>query len=187
MAWTSPMTAVANDVFTAAQFNTHVRDNLLETAPAKAASAGEYFVADGSNSLVSRKPVVDTEETSATVSVTSWGDPDSGGAAPSVTVDTGTIALVGIYAEISNDDSATRRISMSYEVTGASSISPSYNRQQAYSNSGSTSGSTGLLLRSGSVFLHTDLTAGSNTFTAKYEVSSGTGTVDRRQIWVLPF
>jgi len=28
MAWTAPMTAIPGDVFTAAQFNTHVRDNL---------------------------------------------------------------------------------------------------------------------------------------------------------------
>lgn len=28
MVWTAPMTAIPGDVFTAAQFNTHVRDNL---------------------------------------------------------------------------------------------------------------------------------------------------------------
>ena len=54
MAWTAPMTAVANAVFTAAQFNTHVRDNLLETAPAKATTTGGYFVATGTNTIVQR-------------------------------------------------------------------------------------------------------------------------------------
>ena len=34
MAWTAPMTAVSGSVLTAAQWNTNVRDNLLETAPA---------------------------------------------------------------------------------------------------------------------------------------------------------
>lgn len=39
MAWTAPMTASANGTLTAAQFNTHVRDNLLETETAKATAA----------------------------------------------------------------------------------------------------------------------------------------------------
>lgn len=36
MVWTPPMTAVNGDVFTAAEYNTHVRDNLLETLTAQA-------------------------------------------------------------------------------------------------------------------------------------------------------
>lgn len=39
MAWTTPMTAVANAVWTAAQFNSDIRDNLNETGPAKATSS----------------------------------------------------------------------------------------------------------------------------------------------------
>jgi hypothetical protein len=36
------------------------------------------------------------------------------------------------------------------------------------------------------VALHTDLTPGSNTFTAKYRVASGTGTFLSRRIVVFP-
>ena len=54
MAWSAPMTAVANTVFTAAQFNQHVRDNLNETAPAKATASGGYFVATGVNAIAQR-------------------------------------------------------------------------------------------------------------------------------------
>ena len=36
MAWTTPMTAVENSLLTAAQFNVHVRNNLLETEAARA-------------------------------------------------------------------------------------------------------------------------------------------------------
>jgi len=36
MAWNTPMTAVENSLLTAAQFNVHVRDNLLETEAARA-------------------------------------------------------------------------------------------------------------------------------------------------------
>ena len=38
MTWTAPMTAVAGAVYTAAQWNTSIRDNLNETAVAKALS-----------------------------------------------------------------------------------------------------------------------------------------------------
>src|SRR5690606_12967068 len=44
MAWSAPMTAVSGSVFTAAQFNQFVRDNLNETAPARATTAGAHFV-----------------------------------------------------------------------------------------------------------------------------------------------
>lgn len=59
MAWTSPMTAVANTEFTAVQFNTHIRDNLLETAPAKAVNPGSYFAVSGTNSIAERTPAQD--------------------------------------------------------------------------------------------------------------------------------
>lgn len=36
MVWTPPMTAVNGDPFSAAEYNTHIRDNLLETMPAQA-------------------------------------------------------------------------------------------------------------------------------------------------------
>jgi hypothetical protein len=45
------MTAVTNATFTAAQFNTHVRDNLLETAPAKATAADRFILTDGANAV----------------------------------------------------------------------------------------------------------------------------------------
>lgn len=51
MAWTAPATAVANTFLTAAFWNTQVRDNLLETAPAKAAVAGDTFYATAANAI----------------------------------------------------------------------------------------------------------------------------------------
>ena len=61
MAWSAPMTAVANSTFTAAQFNQYVRDNLNETAPALATAAGSYFAADGINSIAERRAVTALE------------------------------------------------------------------------------------------------------------------------------
>lgn len=49
MAWTAPRTWVADEIVTAALMNTHLRDNLLETAAAKVTTAGDIFQATGAN------------------------------------------------------------------------------------------------------------------------------------------
>lgn len=49
--WTAPRTWVASAILTAAQLNTHVRDNLLETAVAKVTTAGDIAQATGANAL----------------------------------------------------------------------------------------------------------------------------------------
>ena len=73
MAWTAPMTAVATAVFTATQFNTYIRDNLLETAPAKATDLSNLFSVISANTLVERTPkeaIVTTPESTASTSYT---------------------------------------------------------------------------------------------------------------------
>jgi hypothetical protein len=79
--------------------------------------------------------------------------------------------------------SVTARVEMSYEVSGATDISASTTRSLGYSVSNSASATN---LRIGSVDLATLLTPGINTFKLMYNVSSGTGVVDNRRIWVLP-
>ena len=51
MSWTTPRTWVFDEVAGAAEFNTHVRDNFNETAPAKATTAGELIVVTGPNAI----------------------------------------------------------------------------------------------------------------------------------------
>lgn len=51
MAWTTPRTYTTGELVTAAILNTHVRDNLLETAPAKVTTAGDIIVATGANEI----------------------------------------------------------------------------------------------------------------------------------------
>lgn len=51
MAWTAPRTWVTSEVVTATMMNAHVRDNLLETAPAKASAKGDLFAATGANAI----------------------------------------------------------------------------------------------------------------------------------------
>lgn len=169
------MTAVAGSVFTAAQFNTFVRDNLNETAPAKATTAGSIFVTNTLNQIVERvisSDFVGTSETSGSTSYTPLATPG-----PSVTVNTSANAIVMIYCNFSN--SAGNAAWMSYEVSGATSSVANDNRAiQLSSTNGQHVGA--------SVF-HTLLTPGSNTFTSMYRVSTaGTGSWSSRRIAVIP-
>lgn len=51
MAWTAPRTWVAAETVTAALLNTHLRDNLLETAVAKVTTQGDIVYATAANAL----------------------------------------------------------------------------------------------------------------------------------------
>lgn len=51
MAWTSPRTWVSGEQLTAALLNTHVRDNLNETAPAKVTTKGDIVAATAANTI----------------------------------------------------------------------------------------------------------------------------------------
>lgn len=181
MAWSAPMTAVANTAFTAAQFNTYVRDNLNQTAPAKATTAGTIFVGTGSNSIAERFPSTDIVNTTQTTSNTSYVNLGTTG--PTVTVQTGVSALVFIQCRIRNTTS-TNTAFASYALSGATSMASDDNR--CISSLGETNAGGDY---TGS-FLHTTgtsaLTAGSNTFTMKYRVGGGEGEYSRRRIIVIP-
>lgn len=51
MAWTAPRTWTTGEVVTGSIMNQHVRDNLLETGPAKVTTAGDMLYATGANAL----------------------------------------------------------------------------------------------------------------------------------------
>ena len=180
MAWSAPMTAVANTIFSAAQFNQYVRDNLNETAPAKATSAGSYFAADGVNSIAERALTGANILTIETTMSTTFADLATFG--PSVTVDTGPYALVLTHCQVENSGAGSAYAGV--EVSGASSIAPALNRSINIFNSANTriGAGTSVLYAGGIV-----LTPGSNTFTMKYLVSSGTGTFGDRRIIVVPY
>ena len=94
MAWSAPMTAVSGSVFTAAQFNTFVRDNLNETSPAKATTSGAYFTVSGTNEITERVPASASTLVSETTTSTSFTDLTTVG--PEVTVDTGASAVLAL-------------------------------------------------------------------------------------------
>ncbi|WP_329336054.1 hypothetical protein OG252_13005 [Streptomyces sp. NBC_01352] len=179
MAWSAPMTAVANSTFSAAQFNQFVRDNLNETAPAKATAAGSYFVGAAVNSIIERRAVTGADLTTGTTTSTTYGNLSGTSVGPSVTCETGPAALVMVRGSIENSGAGSAR--MAYEVSGAHNQAPADHRgihifEGALTNIGASD-----------VTLMTPLTPGVNTFTARYRVSSGTGTFSARRITVVPF
>lgn len=179
MAWTAPMTAVSGEIWTSAQFNVHVRDNLLETMPGKATAAGRMYVTNGLNSIAERVPTEATVATSQSTGSTSYTDLTTVG--PSVSVSTGTSAIVWFQSQMESS-SSTAETSVSVAVSGATTVSA--NDDWRVLQSGCASSSTNRL---GGVHRFTGLTPGTNTFTMKYRVSAGTGTFEKRSIIVMPF
>lgn len=172
------MTAVAGSAFTAAQFNTYVRDNLLETFPGKASAANQLLIGTGLNTVAVRAPATDEISTTETSSSSSFGNLATVG--PTVTVTTGTSALVawGCYS----GNSADSKTLMSVEVFGATVIAAADNNSIIHYAPSTGAASTQYMLR-----IYSSLTAGSNIFRAKYRVTAGTGTWARRNIAVIPF
>lgn len=178
MAWTAPMTAVAGSVFTAAQFNTHVRDNLNCTAPALATVSGSIFAGTGTNSIAERIPTADFVTTIDTLTSTSYTAVATPG--PAVTVTTGTKAWVFVAARLANNTTGQNTYT-SYAVSGATTSASVDERGFFFTISTANES-----VQACTFNLHTGLTGGSNTFTQEYRVTGGTGTVDNRRIGVIP-
>ena len=70
MSWTAPRTWVTSEVISAALMNTHIRDNLLETAPGKATAAGDLFYATGANAIARLPALLLTADQTWTASAT---------------------------------------------------------------------------------------------------------------------
>lgn len=172
------MTAISGSVFTAAQFNTFVRDNMLLTPAALATSPGSIFVTDATNSIVERIPVVARVDTTETLTITSFGDAPTPG--PSVTCTTGSHALITISAEMGNSTASAGCLA-GVLISGASSEGPSFNQELRQESSG-----TAEFQRCSTVRLHVSLTAGVNTFKMQYMTLAGTMQIAYREISVIP-
>jgi hypothetical protein len=182
MAWTAPMTFTAANALTAAQLNTHLRDNLLETEVAVAMTPGAYIVSDAANSCVERIPQWQDNGATGNTTATAYGDMTTGGpAGPTVTVTCGDKCLVLWNAEMHNTVSVTF-VLMTMECSGATTVAASDN--WALGIKRSTPNRT---FQQGSMFhLFTGLTPGVNTFTAKYRVTAGEGWYNYRRVYAIP-
>jgi hypothetical protein len=176
MAWSAPMTFVANTALTAAQLNQYLRDNMLETAPAKATTAGYHFVTTGPNSIAERAIEGDWIATAETTTETSYTDLNTLG--PSVTCVTGTKAIYIMSARMSHSAGGSLRASI--EISGASSIEAGDARELTVHIGHNHQNKVG------TTYFETGLTPGTNTFTMKYRVQDeGTGTFAERHLIVI--
>ena len=174
MAWSTPLTATTNAALTAAQWNASVRDNLNETAAAKATTGGTIFAGTGVNSIAERHIDDGYVGTSETTTSTTYAGLATAG--PSVIVTTGIQALAWSNTRIAN--AATNNSYASVAVTGATS-SPATDDRAIICDGG-----TGVQHRWGVCNLLVT-TSGSNTFTMQYRVTAGTGTFQFRRLQVM--
>lgn len=189
MAWTTPLTAVTNATLTAAQWNASVRDNLAETAPAKATATGRIFVGTGTNAIAERIPsCAYTGPASQGTASTSFTDLTTVGPVIS-TLTTGTSAIYGVATYLLSTQ-AQAGAYMAPQVSGATSISPVTTKSlRLISEVANVNQKVSYVSMFHANMSGTGLTAGSNTFTAKYASTSGasTATFDEREMWVIPF
>lgn len=178
MAWTAPITFVANTGLTAAQLNTYLRDNMNETAPAKATTPGYHFVSTGPNAIAERAWESSFIDTSQGTTSTTFVDLATVG--PQVTIETGSKALWFINCFTAAPVANTARRA-SVEVTGASSIAASDNTGILHDvTSVSPNG-----VRTAACHMETGLTPGTNTFTMKYRSGGGTVNFVQRELIVI--
>ena len=187
MTWTAPLTWTAGQVPTAAQFNAQIRDNFLETAPAKASGSalGSYFVTTGSNQIGPRTVASNLVDVVATTTSTTFGNVLNGGvtsSGPEVQgLTSAGFVLVGFNSYIANNTSNGMSF-MSYDIHigGVVQVAATEERAMRVSNGGTT-------MQASCVIPQTGVT-GTYSYIAKYKViNASTATFDARYIWVLPF
>jgi hypothetical protein len=172
------MTAVAGSTFTAAAFNTHVRDNLQETAPAKATAPSQLFVSTGPNAIAVRVPATDFVAATESTTATSYTDLATPG--PSVGAVTGTIAIVFFAASASV---ATNNTAAAYSVAVSGATNLPASDTWAVQEDGISAGNW---TRHGSTHVFTGLTPGINTFTMRYQAGASNTSFKNREISVIP-
>lgn len=177
MAWTTPLTAVANTALTAAQWNASVRDNLLTTPAALATIAGRWFVTTGTNAIAQRAIENDTVATVETSVSTSYTDLTTGG--PVVSLTTGTQAIAFVSCRLQNQTAGSQALS-GCAVSGATTVAGNDNDCVR-----TLSDAINSMIRASACIYYAALTSGSNTFTQKYRVTANAGTFGERSLTVM--
>lgn len=183
-------TLVAGTTITASWANASVRDQVVTPHASAAARASavtappegmlswlsdvnspEWYNGSQHVPAIPSSANVDTQQTTTS---TSYVDLATTG--PAVTVITGTSAIVWVGGLAVN--SGAGNSFMAVAVSGASTIAAA--DVQAFDVAGTNN------VQGCFCYKITGLTTGSNTFTAKYRVSGGTGTYQSRNLTVLP-
>ena len=175
MTWSTLPAYSDGNALTAAQV-TAIKDNINETAPAKATTAGRLITTNGANSVAEREMNDDIINTTGTRTSSSYGNLTSGGAGPTVTVSTSVNALTMVNVRMEN--SGNNACWCSFAISGATTDA-SIDQRAAMAQAGS-----GDANRFG-VSSFNAVTAGSNTFQNEYRVTAGTGTFQDRRLVVM--
>ena len=175
--------AATNQTFTAAEWNTHIRDNFAELENTHAQTAGRYIMSKGANDLAQRAMFV--EYVTNTQSTTSTSYTDLATTGPTITVGTGTTAVLFWMCALGND-TANAEAYCSLAVEGDSAVAAS----DAWAIktdgiAGAISSGSDNVIRMGGFHRFTGLTAGNNTFKLKYRVSAGTGRFGVRTLSIM--
>lgn len=179
MSYTTPLTAVSNAAFTAAQYNASDRDNMLVTPAGLATAAGQMYVSTAANAGAMRTPSFGHTTGADTTTSGSFTDL-SGGAGPAVTVTTGT-SVITSHGAASQNSVNGGGANMSYAISGATTVAADVSRMYR------TDAQAADIFRGTTTHFTPGLTAGSNTFTAKYSIGSGgTATFSDRHVLVIP-
>ena len=173
----NPSTTLGDIEYRSSTANTNTRLGIGTTGQVLAVTGGvPAWTTPASAAPASATATVATSQTTTSDSYT-----DLATAGPAVTITTGTRALVIITAKIRNTTS-TRGANVGYAVSGATTIAAT-DDISLYSQNGSATE-----VIQGASFAHrVTLTAGSNTFTAKYKRGDfqGTATFYDRSIIVI--
>lgn len=154
-----------------------------DTAVRKAVGPnGAILLGDSGQSDGLRYALVDGEQliVSETTTSTAYADLATVGPDISVTIGASGKALLILGALLQNNTAAAHSF-MGFAVSGTSTVVATDNQCLRYQSDDANSAFQGSY-----VHLVTGLTPGVNTFTAKYRVSAGTGTFNRRSLYVLP-
>lgn len=141
-------------------------------------AVGDVMTASNINDIERRKPT--GAIVTATEGETNTAFDNMATVGPAVTVTTGTSALVFLYCRSEHATVGAAAL-MGFAVSGASTVAAADTSSLDHRPD-----TAGRVLSLSAVFLVTGLTAGSNTFTAKYRTDSGTATFRDRKIIVIP-
>lgn len=178
------MTAVSGTFITPAQFNVHVRDNLMETEPAGATTQSRIWVSDGPNRVSEHQIGEGIVEAQETTTSSEYTDLKTFG--PSVTLHCNDLIIIFTACQLGN--SASNASYASYEV--ASAEEGVFINEPKASRAIIQDGGAGRLNRMGSVAALRGLGgAGDYRISMKYRVSNSasTGTFTKRRVNVMSF
>jgi len=178
LTWNAPITWTLGQQVAAAQLNAQLRDNLLETAPGKATTAGAHFAATGANAIAQRLCQTATVATSQDTGGTTGSYTNLPTAGPSITATTGVLAFSFAQCQMSNNTTDATTF-FSVDISGATTDAAADARAAIWEDVADRD------FRFTTTTLHS-VTAGSNVFKIMYKCQSNIGVFTKRNLIVMP-